>query len=51
MYVIIQAEDQALLMGSLGLFIILAIVMFFSHKIRWDMLGGNITADDITVGA
>lgn len=38
-YVIIQSEDQALLMGSLGLFIILAIVMYFSRKIKWDSLG------------
>ncbi|GAA0528490.1 cell envelope integrity protein CreD [Chitinophaga japonensis] len=38
-YVIIQSEDQALLMGSLGLFIILAIVMYFSRKIRWEALG------------
>lgn len=37
-YVIIQSEDQALLMGSLGLFIILAIVMYFSRKIRWEAL-------------
>jgi inner membrane protein len=44
-YVIIQSEDQALLMGSLGLFIILAIVMYFSRKIRWDTLGGNIAYD------
>ncbi|WP_246197594.1 cell envelope integrity protein CreD [Chitinophaga agrisoli] len=41
-YVIIQSEDQALLMGSLGLFIILAIVMYFSRKIKWDELGGNV---------
>jgi inner membrane protein len=38
-YVIIQSEDQALLMGSLGLFIILAIVMYFSRKIKWESLG------------
>jgi inner membrane protein len=44
-YVIIQSEDQALLMGSLGLFIILAIVMYFSRKIRWNTLGGNIAYD------
>ena len=37
-YVIIQSEDQALLMGSLGLFIILAIVMYISRKIRWKEL-------------
>lgn len=41
-YVIIQSEDQALLMGSLGLFIILAIVMYFSRKIRWDALGQEV---------
>lgn len=37
-YVIIRAEDQALLMGSLGLFIILAIVMYFSRRIKWTEL-------------
>ena len=34
-YVIIRSEDQALLMGSLGLFLILAVVMYFSRKIKW----------------
>lgn len=37
-YVIIRSEDQALLMGSLGLFIILAVVMYFSRKIKWGEL-------------
>ena len=45
-YVIIQSEDQALLMGSLGLFIILAIVMFFSRKIKWEELGGNLKLNE-----
>jgi inner membrane protein len=40
-YVIIRSEDQALLMGSLGLFIILAIVMYFSRKIKWKELKGH----------
>lgn len=40
-FVIIRSEDQALLMGSLGLFIILAIVMYFSRKIRWKELKGH----------
>ncbi|WPV68384.1 cell envelope integrity protein CreD [Chitinophaga sp. LS1] len=40
-YVILRAEDLSLLMGSLGLFIILAIVMFFSRKIKWKELKGN----------
>lgn len=42
-YVIISAEDQALLMGSLGLFIILALIMYFSTTIKWDKLGQKTT--------
>ncbi len=34
-YVIIQMEDYALLVGSIGLFFILAAVMYFSRKIDW----------------
>ncbi len=34
-FTIIQLEDYALLIGSIGIFIILAIVMFFSRKIDW----------------
>lgn len=34
-YVIIQLENYALLVGSIGLFVILAIVMFASRKIDW----------------
>lgn len=34
-YVIIQLENYALLVGSIGLFAILAIVMFASRKIDW----------------
>ena len=35
-YVIIQLESYALIVGSIGLFIILAIVMFVSRKIDWN---------------
>ncbi len=35
-YVIIQLENYALLVGSIGLFLILAIVMFISRKIDWN---------------
>jgi inner membrane protein len=35
-YVIIQLEDYALLVGSVGLFLILAAVMYFSRKIEWN---------------
>lgn len=34
-YVIIQLENYALLVGSFGLFLILAAVMYFSRKIDW----------------
>ncbi len=34
-FTIIQLEDYALLIGSIGVFIILAIVMYFSRKIDW----------------
>lgn len=34
-YIIIQMEDYALLVGSIGLFVILAAVMYFSRKIEW----------------
>lgn len=34
-YNIIQLHDYALLMGSIGLFIILALIMFLSRKIDW----------------
>ena len=35
LYVILQLEDFALLMGSFALFLILGIIMFVSRKIQW----------------
>ncbi|MBF0574962.1 cell envelope integrity protein CreD [Dysgonomonas sp. GY617] len=35
LYVVIQLEDMALLLGSIGLFVALAIVMFVSRNINW----------------
>lgn len=35
LYVVIQIEDIALLIGSIGLFIILAVIMYVSTKIKW----------------
>lgn len=35
LYVILQLEDMALLLGSAGLFITLAIVMYASRKVDW----------------
>ncbi|HUH35813.1 MAG TPA: cell envelope integrity protein CreD [Moheibacter sp.] len=34
-FVIIQLQDYALLIGSMGIFIILTLVMYFSRKIDW----------------
>ncbi len=34
-FTIIQLEDYALLIGSIGIFLILCIVMYFSRKIDW----------------
>ncbi|MES2430660.1 MAG: cell envelope integrity protein CreD [Bacteroidota bacterium] len=34
-YVLIQLQDNALLFGSIGLFILLSIIMYFSRKVSW----------------
>lgn len=44
LYVVIQLEDMALLLGTIGLFVALAIVMYTSRKVNWykeDDLGKN----------
>ena len=43
-FVIIQLQDYALLIGSIGVFIILGIVMYFSRKIDWYNL--NLEAEE-----
>lgn len=37
-YIMIQLQDLALLFGSIGIFLILCIVMYFSRKIDWSQL-------------
>ena len=39
LYIILQLQDYALLLGSIGLFIILAIVMYVTRKIDWFAIG------------
>ena len=34
-YVLIQMQDNALLFGSIGLFVLLAVAMYLSRKIDW----------------
>ncbi len=41
-FTIVQLTDYALLMGSLGLFVSLAIIMYFSRKVDWK----NINSDE-----
>jgi len=42
-FTIIQMQDYALLMGSIGLFIVLAITMYVSRKIDWFNLAASKT--------
>jgi len=35
LYIVLQLEDYALIMGSIGLFIVLSIVMYITRKIDW----------------
>ena len=35
-YVLIQLQDNALLFGSIGLFVLLTIIMYFSRKVNWN---------------
>lgn len=34
-YIVIQLQDFALLMGSIGIFLVIALTMFYSRKIDW----------------
>lgn len=35
LYILLQLQDYALLLGSIGLFVVLAIVMYLTRKINW----------------
>jgi inner membrane protein len=41
MYVLLQLEDYALLLGSIGLFVILALVMYLTRRIDWFAVGAK----------
>jgi inner membrane protein len=34
-FILIRLEDTALLVGSIGLFVVLALVMYASRKVNW----------------
>jgi inner membrane protein len=44
LYVLLQLQDLSLLIGSIGLFVVLAAVMFFTRNIDW--FEGKITTDN-----
>lgn len=50
LYVLLQLEDYALLLGSIGLFLILALVMYLTRKIDWAAArpGRGVTATPAT---
>jgi inner membrane protein len=41
LFMILQSQDMALLMGSLSLFALLALTMFLTRRIDWGSLGGS----------
>lgn len=43
LYIVLQLEDYALLMGSIGLFMVLATVMYITRKINWYSLNKEPT--------
>ena len=46
-FVILQLQDLALMIGSIGIFLILAVVMFFSRKIDWYNLNMDEKKEDV----
>jgi inner membrane protein len=45
LFVLVQIQDYALLVGSLGLFVVLAIVMFLTRRIDWYRLAVPASAE------
>jgi inner membrane protein len=41
LYILLMIQDYALLVGSIGLFIILATIMFLTRKVDWYSLKGS----------
>ncbi len=41
LYTTLQIEEFSLLLGSIGLFVVLALTMYLSRKIDWNNLGGT----------
>ena len=43
LYILLQLEDYALLMGSIGLFVVLSVIMYLTRKIDWYASSPEIT--------
>lgn len=44
LYVLLQREQTALVIGAIGLFVVLAVVMWLTRRVDWYRLGGSATA-------
>ncbi len=51
LFVLLTNQDAALLAGSLGLFVALALVMFLTRQVDWNALGQRLTEAARTQGA
>ena len=46
LFTILQLQDYSLLMGSIGLFVVVAITMYLSRKIDWYGTLGKISSNN-----
>jgi inner membrane protein len=50
LYVLLQLEDYALLLGSIGLFVILSLVMYLTRRIDWSARRSPAVTAPVTPG-
>lgn len=49
LYILLQLQDYALLMGSIGLFVVLAVVMYLTRSINWfEIMSGGQAGEDVS---
>ncbi len=46
MFIVLQLEDYALLAGSVGVFVVVALTMYMTRKVDWYAIGGRNSAVD-----
>ncbi len=47
LYILLQLEDYALLMGSIGLFVVLSITMYLTRKIDWYAIPQDVRKSNV----